>query len=197
MIRLWSSVLHAFFYGYTAYGLVRYLFDDTWVTRDEIFAVGANFTVVAWGFAYLFVAVQVLYPGSFVVYQGRGFAARSSSCSTCPSRRSPASGCRTSSPVLPHGALRASSSRSWACCTSRSIVARVVGLTIAAPALGRRSRSSCRRSPGSARAAPAGPSRPASASRMTRSDVAAGRAWRGRRRTSRGRRARRAAAGSR
>ena len=34
------------------YGLVRYLFDDTFVTRDEVFAVGANFTVVAWGFAY-------------------------------------------------------------------------------------------------------------------------------------------------
>ena len=45
-VTLWSSVFHAAFYGYTAYGLIRYLFDDTWVTRDEIFAVGANFTVV-------------------------------------------------------------------------------------------------------------------------------------------------------
>jgi hypothetical protein len=72
MIRLWSSVLHALFYGYTAYGLVRYLFDDTFVTRDEIFAVGANFTVVAWGFAYAFMAVQVVYPGSFVSFQGEG-----------------------------------------------------------------------------------------------------------------------------
>jgi hypothetical protein len=72
-LRLWSSVLHALFYGYTAYGLVRYLFDDTFVTRDEVFAVGANFTVVAWGFAYVFMAVQVLWPGSFVSYQGEGF----------------------------------------------------------------------------------------------------------------------------
>ena len=72
-IRLWSSVLHALFYGYTAYGLVRYLFDDSFVTRDEVFAVGANFTVVAWGFAYLFMAVQVLWPGSYVSYQGEGF----------------------------------------------------------------------------------------------------------------------------
>jgi hypothetical protein len=72
-IRLWSSILHALFYGYTAYGLVRYLFDDTFVTRDEVFAVGANFTVVAWGFAYAFMAVQVLWPGSFVSYQGEGF----------------------------------------------------------------------------------------------------------------------------
>jgi hypothetical protein len=72
-IRLWSSILHALFYGYTAYGLVRYLFDDTFVTRDEVFAVGANFTVVAWGFAYAYMAVQVVWPGSFVSYQGEGF----------------------------------------------------------------------------------------------------------------------------
>lgn len=72
-LRLWSSILHALFYGYTAYGLVRYLFDDTFVTRDEVFAVGANFTVVAWGFAYAFMAVQVIWPGSFVSYQGEGF----------------------------------------------------------------------------------------------------------------------------
>jgi hypothetical protein len=71
-IVLTSALLHAAFYGYTAYGLVRYLFADTWVTRDEIFAVGANFTVVAWLFAYLFVAVQVVHPGSFVAYQGEG-----------------------------------------------------------------------------------------------------------------------------
>ena len=72
-LRLWSSILHALFYGYTAYGLVRYLFDDTFVTRDEVFAVGANFTVVAWGFAYAFMAVQVIWPDSFVSYQGEGF----------------------------------------------------------------------------------------------------------------------------
>lgn len=72
-LRLWSSILHALFYGYTAYGLVRYLFDDTFVTRDEVFAVGANFTVVAWGFAYAFMAIQVVWPGSFVSFQGEGF----------------------------------------------------------------------------------------------------------------------------
>ena len=71
-VRLWSSLLHAAFYGYTAYGLIRYLFDDTWVTRDEIFAVGANFTVVAWMFTYLFAAVQIVWPHSFIAFQGEG-----------------------------------------------------------------------------------------------------------------------------
>jgi Ion channel len=65
-VALWSSVLHAAFYFYTSYGLIRYMFTDYDVTRDELFAVGATFTVVAWAFAYLFVATQVLWPGSFI-----------------------------------------------------------------------------------------------------------------------------------
>jgi hypothetical protein len=64
-IVLASSVLHAAFYGYTTYGLLRYMFMDRVVTRDELFATGATFTVVAWAFAYLYVAVQVVWPGSF------------------------------------------------------------------------------------------------------------------------------------
>jgi hypothetical protein len=35
------------------------------VTTDELFATGATFTVVAWAFAYLYVAIQVIWPGSF------------------------------------------------------------------------------------------------------------------------------------
>ena len=64
-VVLWSSVLHAAFYFYTSYGLIRYMFIDRHVTPDELFATGATFTVVAWAFAYLFVAVQVIWPGSF------------------------------------------------------------------------------------------------------------------------------------
>ncbi|KGN39109.1 ion channel [Knoellia subterranea] len=54
------------FYFYTAYGLVSYMFEDAWVTKDELFAVGAAFTVLLFAFAYLFLAVQTLWPGSFV-----------------------------------------------------------------------------------------------------------------------------------
>jgi hypothetical protein len=63
---LWSSVLHAAFYFYTTYGLLRYMFNDRRVTTDELFATGATFTVVAWAFAYLFAATQVIWPGSFL-----------------------------------------------------------------------------------------------------------------------------------
>jgi hypothetical protein len=67
-VVFWSSLLHAVFYFYTGYGLLRYMFADNWVTRDELFATGATFTVVAWGFAYLYVAVQFIWPHSFTIY---------------------------------------------------------------------------------------------------------------------------------
>lgn len=60
-----SSVLHAAFYFYTSAALVGYLFRDRFVTPDELWATAATFTVVAWAFAHTFVAVQVLWPGSF------------------------------------------------------------------------------------------------------------------------------------
>lgn len=58
------------FYFYTAYALVAYMFEDHWVTKDEIYAVGATFTVIAWGFAYMFMAVQYIWPGSFASSSG-------------------------------------------------------------------------------------------------------------------------------
>jgi hypothetical protein len=64
-IVLWSALLHAALCFYTSYALMRYMFLDRFVTRDELWATGATFTVVAWAFAYTFVAVQVVWPGSF------------------------------------------------------------------------------------------------------------------------------------
>ena len=55
----------AVFYLYVAFGLVSYVFSDNWVTSDELFAVGAACTVLLFGFAYLFLAVQFAWPGSF------------------------------------------------------------------------------------------------------------------------------------
>ena len=60
-----SAVFHAPFYLYVSWAMVRYLFADRKVTRDELLAVGAAFTVVAWAFAYVFSGVQAVWPGSF------------------------------------------------------------------------------------------------------------------------------------
>jgi hypothetical protein len=71
-VVLVSAAFHAPFYFYVSYAMLRYLFHDDRVTRDELFATGAAFTVVAWGFAYLFAAAQVVWPGSFVGADGIG-----------------------------------------------------------------------------------------------------------------------------
>ena len=60
-----SAVLHALFYFYAAGALMVYMLSDRRVTSDELFAVGATFTLVAWGFAYVFVLLQVIQPGCF------------------------------------------------------------------------------------------------------------------------------------
>ena len=67
---LTSAAVHAPFYFYVSYAMIRYLFHDDRVTRDELFATGAAFTVVAWAFAYVYAAAQVLWPGSFVGADG-------------------------------------------------------------------------------------------------------------------------------
>ena len=64
-VVLTSALLHAPFYFYVSYAMIRYLFHDDHVTSDELYATGAAFTVVAWGFAYVFTAVQIIWPGSF------------------------------------------------------------------------------------------------------------------------------------
>ncbi len=63
-VSLTSAFLHAPFYFYVSFSLIKYLFHDDRVTTDELYAIGAAFTVVAWGFAYVFLAVSILSPGS-------------------------------------------------------------------------------------------------------------------------------------
>jgi hypothetical protein len=61
----YSSALEAALYFYAAGALLAYMLRDHRVTRDELFAVGATFTLVAWGFAYVYLVCQAIYPGSF------------------------------------------------------------------------------------------------------------------------------------
>jgi hypothetical protein len=63
---LWlSSMLEAAFYFYAAGSLIAYMLSDRHATTDEMFCAAATFTLLAWGFAYLFLFVQALQPGSF------------------------------------------------------------------------------------------------------------------------------------
>jgi hypothetical protein len=69
-VVLVSALFHVPFYAFVSYAMIRYLFDDDRVTSDEIFATAAAFTVVAWAFAYVYSAVQVVWPGSFGEHRG-------------------------------------------------------------------------------------------------------------------------------
>jgi hypothetical protein len=64
-LQPYSSALEALLYFYAAGGLIAYMLRDHEVTRDELFAIGATFTLVAWAFAYTFLVCQAVEPGSF------------------------------------------------------------------------------------------------------------------------------------
>jgi hypothetical protein len=61
----YSSAFEAILYFYAAGALIAYVLEDHVVTRDELFAVGATFTLVAWAFAYSFTVYQAIEPNSF------------------------------------------------------------------------------------------------------------------------------------
>jgi hypothetical protein len=60
-----AACFEAALYFYAAAGLIAYMLADHRVTADELFAAGATFTLLAWGFAYAYLACQAWYPGSF------------------------------------------------------------------------------------------------------------------------------------
>ncbi|MEA2443856.1 MAG: hypothetical protein QOJ12_1148 [Thermoleophilales bacterium] len=61
----YSSAFEAVLYFYAAGALIAYMLEDHEITRDELFAVGATFTLVAWAFAYTYTVCQAIDPHSF------------------------------------------------------------------------------------------------------------------------------------
>ena len=61
----WSAALEALLYFYAAGSLIVYMMNDHEVSADELFAAGATFTLLAWGFAYAYFVCQQVYPDSF------------------------------------------------------------------------------------------------------------------------------------
>jgi len=60
-----SATLESALYFYAAGSLIVYMMNDHEVSADELFAAGATFTLLAWGFAYAFFVCQAVYPDSF------------------------------------------------------------------------------------------------------------------------------------
>lgn len=60
-----SAMLESALYFYAAGSLISYMLHDHEVSGDELFAAGATFTLLAWGFAYAYFVCQAWYPDSF------------------------------------------------------------------------------------------------------------------------------------
>ena len=60
-----SALLESALYFYAAGSLISYMLHDHKVSADELFAAGATFTLLMWGFAYAYYVCQAWYPGSF------------------------------------------------------------------------------------------------------------------------------------
>jgi len=61
----YSSAFESALYFYAGGALLFYMLEDHEITRDELYAVGATFTLVAWAFAYAYVVCQAVEPQSF------------------------------------------------------------------------------------------------------------------------------------
>ncbi len=64
-MTVWAQLLESLLYFYTAGSLIAYMLQDHVVTRDELYAAGATFTLLAWAFAFVFAVCQQWWPGSF------------------------------------------------------------------------------------------------------------------------------------
>ena len=59
------ALLSSAFYFYATVSLIAYMLQDWVATTDDLFAAGATFTLMAWAFAYAYMACQAAIPGSF------------------------------------------------------------------------------------------------------------------------------------
>lgn len=64
-LLIWAALMEAGLYFYGAGGLIAYMMGDEHVTTDDLFAAGATFTLIAWGFAYLYLVCQAWSPAAF------------------------------------------------------------------------------------------------------------------------------------
>ncbi|WP_269914349.1 ion channel [Acinetobacter sp. HY1485] len=65
-IQICSHICEIGAYICAIYGLLRYMFADRYLTKDELFAAGAVFTLLAWTFAYAYNICQLIFPNSFI-----------------------------------------------------------------------------------------------------------------------------------
>lgn len=66
LVSTLSSLFEALLFLYAVVSQIIYMLSDDNVTRDELFSIGATFTLLGWSFAHAYLVCQAWAPGSFV-----------------------------------------------------------------------------------------------------------------------------------
>lgn len=126
----WSSALEALFYFYAAFSLISYMMEDFLATTDELFAAGATFTLLAWGFTHLFILIQALAPGTFAAAVNAGDARTWSELNYLSFALLSSTGIGDVIPLTPHARAVASLEMFVGLIYLAGVVARLIGLTM-------------------------------------------------------------------
>jgi hypothetical protein len=126
----WSSALEALFYFYAAFSLISYMMEDFLATTDELFAAGATFTLLAWGFTHVFILIQSLAPGTFAAAVNAGDPRTWSELNYLSFALLSSTGIGDVIPLTPHARALASIEMFVGLIYLAGVVARLIGLTM-------------------------------------------------------------------
>ncbi len=126
----WSSALEALFYFYAASSLILYMMEDMLATTDELFAAGATFTLLAWGFTHVFILIQALQPGTFAAAVNAADARTWSELNYLSFALLSSTGIGDVIPLTPHARAVASVEMFVGLIYLAGVVARLIGLTM-------------------------------------------------------------------
>jgi len=126
----WCSALEAIFYFYAAGSLIAYMMADYRATTDELFAAGATFTLLAWGFAYLFMLMQALQPGCFAAAVNPGEPRTWTELVYLSFALLSSTGIGDVIPITPHARSLASIEMFVGVMYLAAVVSRLIGLTL-------------------------------------------------------------------
>ncbi|WP_426211370.1 ion channel [Massilia sp. TWP1-3-3] len=128
----WSSALEALFYFHAAYSLISYMMEDYQATTDELFAAGATFTLIAWGFTHVFIVMQTLQPGTFAAAVNAADARTWSELNYLSFALLSSTGIGDVIPLTPHARAVASVEMFCGLIYLAGVVSRLIGLTMQA-----------------------------------------------------------------
>jgi hypothetical protein len=126
----YSSALEAMFYFYAAFSLISYMMEDFLATTDELFAAGATFTLLAWGFTHVFILIQALQPGTFAAAVNAADARTWSELNYLSFALLSSTGIGDVIPLTPHARAVASVEMFCGLIYLAGVVARLIGLTM-------------------------------------------------------------------